>query len=418
MALSKLAETLIGSEIIKLAAEVNEKIRQGRDIYNYTIGDFDPEIFPIPLRFEQLIREAYANHQTNYPAADGILELRKAVAGLIKHYEGLDYKENQILISGGGRPLIYAIYRTIVDKGDKVIYAAPSWNNNHYTHFVDGEHISIETLAENKFMPTSDQLREHIHDAVLLALCSPLNPTGTAFSRNQLLEICEMVAAENKRRGEGEKKLYILFDQIYWLLTFGETQHFNPVSLCPELKDYTIFVDGMSKAFASTGIRVGWSMGPEKVIAKMKSILSHVGAWSPMPEQKAAATFLTEFDEIDSYLKDLKEKIYLRLTLLHEGFQQLKQKGFAVDSIAPEAAIYLTVKFALEGMKTPEGKILKNQSDVCAYILNEGHLAVVPFYAFGASPESPWYRLSVGTCKIEEIPEMFTQLEKILSVLR
>ncbi len=257
MKLSKLAETLIGSEIIKIASDINEKIKQGEKIYNFTIGDFDPNIFPIPVEFEREIIEAYNNHFTNYPAADGILELREAVSKFIKEHEGLDYSTNEILISGGGRPLIYAVYRAIVDAGEKVIYTVPSWNNNHYTHFVGGEHVALETTAEENFMPTAAKIKPLLKGTTLLALCSPLNPTGTAFGKKQLEEICDLVIEENKLRGENEKKLFILFDQIYWVLTFGETKHYNPVSLRPELKDYTIFIDGMSKAFCATGVRVG-----------------------------------------------------------------------------------------------------------------------------------------------------------------
>ena len=169
MKLSHLAETLIGSEIIKLAAEINEKIKKGEKIYNFTIGDFDPRIFPIPAALEEAIHWAYQNHFTNYPPADGILELRQAVADFIYQREGLDYDPAQeILISCGGRPLIYAIFRTIVDPGEKIIYAVPSWNNNHYTHFVEGRHIVIEATRENNFMPTAEDLRPVIHDATLL----------------------------------------------------------------------------------------------------------------------------------------------------------------------------------------------------------------------------------------------------------
>jgi len=417
MKLSKLAETLIGSEIIKIAGEINEKIKQGDKIFNFTIGDFDPTIFPIPTEFEKEIIEAYKNHFTNYPAADGILELREAVSKFIRAHEGLDYTTNEILISGGGRPLIYAIYRAIVDEGEKVIYTVPSWNNNHYTHFVGGQHVAIETTAEENFMPTAAKIKPFLKGASLLALCSPLNPTGTAFGKKQLEEICDMVIEENKLRSEEEKKLFILFDQIYWVLTFGETKHNNPVSLRPELKEYTIFVDGMSKAFCATGVRVGWSMGPVAVINKMKSILSHVGAWSPMPEQKAAAKYLIQNDAIEKYLTHFKSEIEERLHGIYNGFIALKNKGYNIDAINPQAAIYLTIKFDLTGKRTSDGKILQTQTDVNSYILNEAKLAVVPFYAFGASKDSPWYRLSVGTCKKEEINDMLAQLEKALSKL-
>ena len=417
MKLSNLAETLIGSEIIKIASDINEKIKQGEKIYNFTIGDFDPKIFPIPLEFEREIIEAYKNHYTNYPAADGILELREAVSQFIKKYEELDYSSNEILISAGGRPLIYSTYRAIVDAGEKVIYTVPSWNNNHYTHFVGGEHVAIETTADENFMPTAAKIKSHLKGATLLALCSPLNPTGTAFGKQQLEEICDLVIEENKTRGEKEKKLYILFDQIYWVLTFGETKHNNPVSLRPELKDYTIFVDGMSKAFCATGVRVGWAMGPANVINKMKSILSHVGAWSPMPEQKAAAKYLVQNEAIEKYLSNFKSEIEERLHKIYDGFISLKNKRYQIDAINPQAAIYLTIKFELTGKKTADGKILQTQTDVNSYILNEAKIAVVPFYCFGTSKDSPWYRLSVGTCKKEEIGDMLNKLELALSKL-
>ncbi|MGH2642949.1 MAG: pyridoxal phosphate-dependent aminotransferase, partial [Chitinophagaceae bacterium] len=304
MKLSHLSETLIGSEIIKLAAGIKEKMAQGQRIYNYTIGDFDPEIFPIPKEFEEAIIRSYRERNTHYPAADGIPELRKAVGMLIQEREELEYNPaSEILISAGGRPLIYATYRSIVDKGEKVIYAVPSWNNNHYTHFVEGEHVAIETTPENNFMPTAKEIKPHLQGASLLALCSPLNPTGTTFSKEQLEAISDMVLEENEKRPKEEKKLFILFDQIYWQLTFGSTVHYNPVSLRPALKDYTIFIDGMSKAFASTGVRVGWALGPSVVIGKMKAILSHIGAWSPMPEQKAASRYLLQQEPISNYLE-------------------------------------------------------------------------------------------------------------------
>lgn len=417
MSLSQLAETLVGSEIIKLASEVNAKIKEGKKIYNFTIGDFDPAIFPIPERFRELIIEAYQSGFTNYPAAEGIPELRSAVSGFISRYQGLTYSPAEILISSGGRPLIYAFYRAIADPGDKVIYAVPSWNNNHYTHFVGGQHVSIETKPENQFMLTAEELKPHIRGASMIALCSPLNPTGTTFTREGLKAICDLIMEENKRRGEGEKKLYLLFDQIYWTLCYDHFTHFDPVTVCPEMKPYTLYVDGMSKAFAATGVRVGWALGPEKIIAKMKAILSHVGAWSPMPEQKAAAVYLTEYDAIDAYLKCFKDELHQRLLAIHQGLQVLKGKGFRVDSIAPEAAIYLTVQLDLKGQNTPGGAQLLAQSEVTSYILDEAGLALVPFSAFGSAKESSWYRLSAGTCKTEEIEPMLHKLEQALGKL-
>jgi aspartate aminotransferase len=414
MKLSHLSETLIGSEIVKLGGEIREKIRQGDHIYNFTVGDFDPSIFPIPKELEDAIVEAYRRHFTNYPAAEGNLDLREAVVSFTKEVEGLDYGLNEVLIASGGRPLIYAAFRAICDKGDKVIYAVPSWNNNHYTHFVGGEHRIAEARPENNFMPTADDIRPFIKEATLLALCSPQNPTGTTFKKHDLEAICDLVIEENNRRSDNEKKLYLLFDQMYWHLTYGSIEHYDPVSLRPAMREYTIFIDAISKVFAATGVRVGWSFGPTTIISKMKAILTHLGAWAPMAEQKAVAHYLGNRSAIEKYLIHFKKEIEERLRRIYEGFISLKQEGLPVDAIAPEAAIYLTIKIDLAGKKTTEGKLLHDQSDVTAYILNEAKLAVVPFYAFGASGNSAWYRLSVGTCKKEEITDMIAMLRKAL----
>lgn len=417
MKLSHLAETLIGSEIVKLGGEIREKIRQGERIYNFTVGDFDPAIFPIPKELEDAIVEAYRKHFTNYPAAEGNLDLREAIRSFIKDKEGLEYSASEILVASGGRPLIYAVFRAVCDKEDKILYAVPSWNNNHYTHFVGGQHIVIEAHAAHNFMPTADAIRPHVQDATLIALCSPQNPTGTTFRKKELEEICDLVLEENKRRGEGQKKLYVMYDQMYWHLTYGDIVHYDPVSLRPEMRAYTIYIDAISKVFAATGVRVGWSMGPAAVIAKMKAILTHIGAWAPMAEQKAVAQYLGNRAGIERFLSHFRKEVEVRLRGIYDGFMQLKKEGLSVDAIAPEAAIYLTIKVDLAGRTTKDGKVLATQSDVTAYLLNEAGLAVVPFYAFGADRTSPWYRLSVGTCKKEEIGEMIGKLREALQQL-
>jgi aspartate aminotransferase len=417
MKLSHLSHTLIGSEIVKLGGEIRERIRKGERIYNFTVGDFDPKIFPIPKELEDGIVEAYRNHFTNYPLGEGNLDLREAVSAFAKQYQGLEYNTDEILIASGGRPLIYAFFRAVCDEGDKVIYAVPSWNNNHYTHFVGGEHVVVEAKPENNFMLIADDVRPHIKDAVFMALCSPQNPTGTTFNKDELKAICDLVVEENKRRGDDEKKLYVMYDQMYWQLTYGNTKHYDPVTLNPEMRNYTVYIDAISKAFASTGVRVGWSFGPKVILDKMKAILSHVGAWAPNAEQKAVAKFLYQKDAIESYLKHFKSEVEERLHRIYDGFIQLKQQGHNVDAVAPEAAIYLTIKLDLVGKKTADGTVLQTQSEVTSYLLQHASLAVVPFYAFGASKNSSWYRLSVGTCKKEEIGEMLGKLSDALQKL-
>lgn len=417
MKLSYLAETLIGSEIVKLGNAISERVRNGETIYNFTIGDFNSSVFPIPKELEELIVEEYKNGSTSYPAAEGILDLRKAVSSFIKEWEGIDYGVNEIQISAGGRPLIYTIFKTVVDAGDKVVYAVPSWNNNHYVHLTNAVPCQIECTPENNFMPTVADIEANIKGASLLCLCTPQNPTGTTLSKETLEKICDLVIAENNSRSENEKKLYVMYDQMYWTLTYGDIQHYNPVSLRPEMKKYTLFVDGISKSFCATGVRVGWALGPAEVIAKMKALLSHVGAWSPMAEQKATAKYLMNKEAIQSFFTHYKAELEYRLQNIYKGFIALKEKGFGVDAIAPQAAIYLTIQIDLVGKTMQNGNKITNQQEVTDYLLNEAKLAVVPFYCFGAGNDSTWYRLSVGTCKKEDIPEMLSKLEHALNLL-
>ena len=417
MKISKLAQNLIGSEIIKIGNQVNELKAQGAEIANLTIGDLNSNIYPIPAELKEEIQKAYQNNLTNYPPANGLLSLRKSIAKDLKNRWNLDYSADEILVAGGSRPLIYATFKTIVDDGDKVVYPIPSWNNNHYAYLTHAEKVEVETSQSNNFLPTAEELKPYLKGAVLLALCSPLNPTGTMFTKEQLSEICELVLEENKSRGENEKPLYLMYDQIYAMLTFDE-EHFNPVSLFPELKDYVIFVDGTSKCFAATGVRVGWSFGPREIIDKMKSLLTHVGAWAPKPEQEAVAVYLEQTENVDFFVNEFKNKIYDSLETLHEGIQDMKSKGFAVESIKPMGALYLTVELDYLGKSKPDGTPIKDSSDLVYYLIEEAGVALVPFSAFGNSRNMPWFRASAGGLSLEEIKKMLPRLEKALEKLK
>jgi aspartate aminotransferase len=276
----------------------------------------------------------------------------------------------------------------------------------------------MEATPEQNFMPSAADIAPHVSKLSLITLCSPQNPTGTVFTKEGLTEICDLVLAENKRRGKDAKPVYVMYDQIYWALTYGEVKHYDPVTLRPDMRDYTIFVDGISKSLAATGVRVGWTMGPKFIVDKMKAILSHVGAWAPKAEQLATATYLNNLTQYDAFIEVQKEKIQTRLVRLYEGMKQLKTEGYQVDVVTPQAAIYLTVKFALHGKTRSNGEVLESTRDVTRFLLEEANLAIVPFYAFGASENSAWYRLSVGTCKLEAIDQVFAQLRKALSSLR
>jgi aspartate aminotransferase len=179
-----------------------------------------------------------------------------------------------------------------------------------------------------------------------------------------------------------------------------------------------VFIDGGSKCFAATGVRVGWGFGPAFIIDNMKAIVGHMGAWSPKAEQVAMAEYLKNNTYVDQYLVKLKAGIQASLNALHEGFQQLKAEGFSVDSIEPMGAIYLTVKVDYTGKTTPDGKTLNNSADVNFYLIKEAGVAFVPFSAFGTGEEVTWFRASVGASTLEDIQQMIPRIREALVKLK
>lgn len=414
---SQMADQLAGSEILKISGEIRAIVAEGHAVANLTVGDFNPREFRIPATFEARIERALRSGETNYPPSDGILALRQAIVHLYREWLGLEYETDSILVSGGARPVIYAAYRALVDPGDVVVYPVPSWNNNHYCHLVGARGVQVHCRADEAFLPTRDLIAPHLRDARLLALNSPLNPTGTAFDRETLSDICDLVLEENARRGPNERPLFVLYDQVYWMLTFGDTRHFDPVSLRPEMSDYTIYVDGISKPFAATGLRVGWTAGPPDVVRKMAAIVGHMGAWAPRPEQIATADFLCARDEIDAYHAVMKDEVKTRLEILFDGMEALRSEGMPVEVIPPMGAIYLSVRFAVNGMQDQHGETLETNEDIRRYLLRKAGVAVVPFQAFGSSEENGWFRISVGAVSKSECAAIFARLRTALQPL-
>ena len=408
---SAMSDAMSGSEILRIAAEIRAMTEGGQRVCNLTVGDFSPAEFRIPAYLEKEIAEALHRGETNYPPSNGVAPLREAVRRFYQRDLGLDYPVGSILVTAGSRPGIYGTFKTLVDAGDRVVYGVPSWNNNHYCHLTSAVAVPVATTRATAFLPTRELLEPVVRGARLLSLNSPLNPTGTAFDAETLGAICDLVLEENARRGTGERPLYVMYDQVYWMLTFGDTRHVNPVSLRPEMAPYTIFVDGISKAFAATGVRVGWVVGPKDIVESMNNFLGHVGAWAPRAEQVATAKLLDAPNEISGFGAELKAGVRQRLDALYDGIMAMKAGGLPVDATSPMGAIYLSARFALNGRRTPDGQTLRTNDEVRRYLLNAAGFAVVPFQAFGVKEDTGWFRLSVGAVSMADI-------ERVLPVLR
>ena len=411
--LSHLAQGLTGSEILKVSREVSALCDAGREICNLTVGDFSPREFRIPAALEREIVEALRRGETNYPPSDGVKEMRAAVVRLYDEAFGLKLSLDSTLIAGGARPIIFAAYSAVVDPGDKVIYPIPSWNNNHYTYLTRGVPVEIAVGPETNFLPTAEQLRPHVRDARMICICTPLNPTGTVMARDEVEAIGRLVVDENARRAAaGERPLFLMWDQVYWQLTFGEFRHYAPPQLVPESAPWTIFVDGVSKAFAATGLRVGWAVAPPYIIARMRDILGHVGAWAPRPEQIAVARFLSMRDEVAAYHETMIAGLRERLDLLHDGIEAMRRDGIPARAIDPQGAIYLSAQFDLIG----HAGITTNE-EIRKLLLERAGFAVVAFQAFGLKQETGWFRLSAGAVSPDDIRNGLARVRKALETL-
>jgi aspartate aminotransferase len=415
--LSSLTGSLLGSEILKIAADVRALDAEGAEICNLTVGDFAPSEFRIPGDVEQGIIDRLRKGETNYPPADGILALREAVRTLYQRELGLDPALASVIVTSGSRPGIYATYRTLVDPGDRVVYPTPSWNNPYYVQLVGAVGVPVPVGPESRFLPTRELLQDAVRGARLLVLCSPQNPAGTMFTEESLGAICDLVLEENARRVATERPLYVMYDQVYWTLTFGGRQHVHPVQVRPAMAPYTIYVDGASKSLAATGIRVGWVVAPEDLAGAMSALVGHMGAWAPKAEQGAVADFLENGGAWSAFRDDMVARVHERLDVLYTGLVKLREEGLPVNVIAPEGAIYLSVQFALRGRTTPDGTRLDGDEAVRAYLLRAAGLAVVPLRAFGSEEDTEWFRLSVGAVSVSEIEGVLPRVRGALKAV-
>ncbi|MFT5685409.1 MAG: aspartate aminotransferase, partial [Myxococcota bacterium] len=406
-AVTNVMANLKGSMILGISSEVRALKTQGREVCNLTIGDFSSEQFPMPRQISDGVLKAYKDGQTGYPPADGVPELKAAIAALYKRRLNVDYDPSSVCVGSGARPPMYATWRLITRPGDRTISFLPAWNNSYYAHICETKHEFIPTLAENDFFPTVEAFAEALKGTRLVILNSPLNPTGTSVSREVLTGYAQAIVDENRSRGTN-RPVMMMFDQVYWLLTAEGVSHHSPVALVPEVAPYIVHTDAISKCFAATGLRVGWGVMPTYMQGRMKALIGHAGAWAPRPEQLATAWLLQRPDEMDAYIVGMRGRISDRLDLLYRGIQDMKARGMPVDAIAPQGAIYLSLHLDLIG------RGFDTNEDIRSYLLNKAGVALVPFQAFDMPENSGWFRASIGAVSPEDLSGALERMESAI----
>jgi aspartate aminotransferase len=403
------------SGILRTANQVRELRAAGTEVLDFSIGDFGPKYFPIPAKLLRGVEKALESGTTNYPPPPGLPALRKAVAGYVERSSGVRYPMESVLVTSGGRPVLYAVYRTVIEPGDTVVYSVPSWNNDSYAWLSGAQAVEIEALSENGFQPTLAELEPYMRAARLICLCSPGNPTGTAMDPDTFRSILEAIVEENQRREpHGERPLFLLYDQIYSSIRVKQNKHRYALALVPESAPYVLTMDGASKGFSATGLRVGWLLAAPAIVKKVGELVSHMGAWAPHAEQVGVTELLNDPDAIAGYRETMDAAVHERLDALHRGFAAMRDEGLPVDVLCPDGAIYVSLQLRLSGMRAG-GRVLEDNEAIRSLVLEQAGVAIVPFQAFGLMRETGWFRLSVGAVSMEEIAEALARIRELLS---
>ena len=408
--LSEMANGMERSRILTIAASVREMISQGKEVAPFTVGDFSPEQFDVPNELISGIIDAVSERETNYPPAAGIPDLRDSLAQWMSHKYEIDVSSNGIIVGSGARPVLYASFRLLLEPGDGLAHGVPAWNNHYYVHLNDAVDIPIPGTPESRFLPTAEAIQQRIKNIRVLILNSPLNPTGTCFTETEMIDICNVILAENQqRKQDGRKPVMLVYDQVYSTMTAPGIKHVHPVQVSPDMIDYTITLDAISKSLTGTGLRLGWMALPPDLAAPVVALIGHMGAWPARPIQKAAAKLYAQPELLESYFIDLDKRIAERMGALIQRLDSLSELG--VSYVNPEGGIYLTAQFNLFGVLN-----VRTNEEIRQWLLESAGVAIVPFQAFGLEEETGWFRISIGAVSVNDIISAMDRLEAALKI--
>ena len=367
------------SATIAVSTKAAELKAAGRDVIGLGAGEPD---FDTPDNIKAAAIDAINRGETKYTAVDGIPELKKAICAKFKRENGLDYEPSQAFVAPGGKPIIYNAMMATLNPGDEVIVPAPYWvSYPDIALLAGGEPVIVDTTIENGFKMTAEALEAAITPKTKwLIFNSPSNPTGGAYTRDELKALTDVLVKH--------PHVWVLTDDMYEHLTYDDFDFTTPAQVEPALYDRTLTMNGVSKAYAMTGWRIGYCAGPEELIKAMRKIQSQSTSNPTSISQWAAVEALNgPQDFIPERAKVFKERRDLVVSMLNQAN--------GIDCPTPEGAFYVYPSCAgCMGKTTPEGKTLETDEDfVTALLENEG-VAVVHGAAFGLSP---FFRVSYAT---------------------
>jgi len=364
IAISKRAQALKPSPTMAVDAMAKKMIAEGLSIINFGVGEPD---FTTPEYIKLAAHQAIDNNFTRYTASAGILDLRQAIIAKLKRDNGLDYQLTDILVTPGGKPAIIDILLATCDPGDEVLIPSPYWvSYPAQVGLCDGIPVILDTDESTNFKITAVQLEKTLaglKKPKALILNSPSNPTGAVYSRAELAEIGAVCLKYN---------LLIISDEIYEKLVYDNIHHHSIASISAEIKANTVIINGVSKAYAMTGWRLGYAVGPTEIIKKAIAIQEQtVSSVNSITQKAAVAALNTDDGSIEAMRREFeKRRNYLVSELRNDPRLECPQ---------PDGAFYVFPNVSAYYSSTG----ITNSFELCEYLLKHNHIAIVPGGAFG-----------------------------------
>lgn len=376
--ISKRAQKIKPSPTLAITAKAKAMKAQGIDVVSFGAGEPD---FDTPEHVKKAAIKAIEEGFTKYTAVAGIPELKQVLVDKLKRDNGLDYSQDQILVSCGGKHSLFNIFQVILDPDDEVIIPAPYWvSYPDQVLLSDGKPVIVETTDKTEFKLLPEQLEKAITPKTkALVLNSPSNPTGSAYTKRELAAISEILV---------KHKVLCISDEIYEKITYDGFEQVSIAEISPEMKDLTIIVNGASKAYSMTGWRMGFAAGPKDLIAAMGKIQGQVTSNPTSITQKAC---VAAFGESQDFVQEMVVEFKKRRDFIVKAFNEIE----GIECFNPQGAFYVFPNIQkLFGKKTLSGSVIQTASDFADYLLDDYKVAVVPGEGFGA-PD--YIRLSYAT---------------------
>ncbi len=396
MRISQRCQRVTGSLTLAIDAKAKEMKQKGIDVVGFGAGEPD---FDTPEHIRKAAKDALDLGKTRYTPAAGMPELRQAICDKLKRDNGLDYVPQQIVVSNGAKHSLFNSFQALLEEGDEVIVPGPYWvSYPEIVRMAGGVPVIVEGREENNFKPTIDDFRAAVTDKTrAVVINSPNNPNGFVFTREELQAIGDLAI---------EKDLSIVSDEIYEFLVYDGAEHISIASLSPEIKERTIVINGMSKAYAMTGWRIGYTASPLNAAKAMTNFQSHS---TSCPNSIAQYAALTALSGPDDQLKSMVAEFDRRRRRIVELINEIP----GLSCKPPKGAFYVMMNISGVFGKRYNGAPIVDSMSFTQLLLDNSHVAVVPGAGFGADA---YVRLSYAT-SMENIEKGLARIKEFVGKL-